>query len=194
MTFIRAAATALILLVSSCAARNEIVVRSSNGQGRSFEYDAKKGELVAWNTRGKLLQMWTRPVELMVIGQATRRTVKEGCRGGFLSSPTDSQSSVLIEIHLCPAPDAPPGWQGWHADFDLHAPAGGVTGTLPPVLDFAIAWDGELKTLQVTSRTGRGAIAVPAGAAVVRSHPELFGLAVAMGVVPRANDGIYLVE
>ena len=135
MTFIRAAATALILLVSSCAARNEIVVRSSNGQGRSFECDAKN-----------------------------------------------------------PAPDAPPGWQGWHADFDLHAPAGGVTGPLPPVLDFAIAWDGELKKLQVASRTGRGTIAVPAGAAVVRSHPELFGLAVAMGVVPRANDGVYLVE
>ena len=94
----------LLLCAAACASSrntNTFDVRaSSSGRGRAFEFDRKQGELIAWSANGKLLQLWVHPGELDV-GTSSRRTVEEGCRGGFLTR-SDPEGSVVVEIHLCP--------------------------------------------------------------------------------------------
>src|SRR3954453_10896085 len=83
---------------------------STSGKGRAFEFDPRQGELIAWSANGKLLQLWVHPGELDV-GTSSRRTVEEGCRGGFLTR-SDSEGSVVVEIHLCPlSVTRAPGWK-----------------------------------------------------------------------------------
>jgi hypothetical protein len=71
---------------------------------------------------------------------------------------------------------------------------GDVGGTLPPKADVAVGWDRDLHELRLSSRVMKAAIAVADDAAAVRSYPEMFGLAVVIGVVPFAPDGKYRVE
>jgi hypothetical protein len=193
----RLCACAILLLVA-CAHSNPNTVpldvrATTSGKGRSFEFDPARGELIAWGNNGRLLQLWVHASELLV-GAGTRRAIPEGCRAGFLSRTAADGSAVLVEIHLCPRRDAPAGWQGWHADFELHADAE-TAGTLPPKADFAVGWDRELHELRLSSQVFRATMTVPnASAAPVRSYPELFALAVLLGVVPFAPDGKYQVE
>jgi hypothetical protein len=162
---------------------------TTSGRGRSFDFDPSRGELVAWGTNGRLLQLWAHASELM-IGAGIRREVPEGCRAGFLTRHDSEGSVVQITIQLCPQAGAPEGWQGWHADFELHANTD-VAGTLPPKTDFAVGWDGELHELRIASRVLRASMAVANDAAPVRSYPEMFAFAVVIGVVPVAPDGKY---
>jgi hypothetical protein len=188
-------ACAIFLLVG-CAHSNTMKVEmraSTSGKGRVFDFDPKQGELVAWGTNGRLLQLWVHPGGLGV-GTSTRHAVAEGCRGGFLNRVAQDGSAVLVEIHLCPRRDAPEGWQGWHADFEVHANTD-VGAPLPPKADFAVGWDRDLRLLRLSSSVLRASVTVPdATAAPVRSYPEMFALAVLMGVVPIAPDGKYEVE
>jgi hypothetical protein len=194
MNSFRIASLLTALALAGCAGSGkEIVVRGGGGRGRTFDFDPSQGELIAWGPRGKLLQLWLRPGELMVVGLATRRTVDAECRGGFLRAVGQDGAPILVEIHLCPRTDAPAGWKGWHADFEVHTESV-APGTLPPVVDFGIAWADDLRTLRVASRTSRGTVTVPDRAAVVRSPPELFALAIVMGIVPPSPDGTYVVE
>jgi hypothetical protein len=184
----------LLLCASACAHRKTTsfdVRASTSGRGRFFEFDPQQGELMAWGSGGKLLQLWVHPGELDV-GTSSRRTVKEGCRGGFLTRH-DSEASVVVEIHLCPLDrTTTPGWKTWHADFELHTERE-MPGTLPPKAEFAVAWDGELRGLHIASPVMRASMAVPDGdrAAPIRSYPEMLALAVVLGVVPFAPDGKY---
>jgi len=184
----------LLLLCAGCASRktNLFDVRAStSGRGRSFEFDAQQGELIAWSANGKLLQLWAHPGELDV-GTSSRRTVEEGCRGGFLTRQ-DQEGSVVVEIHLCPlVPSRAPGWKTWHADFELHTERE-MPGTLPPKSEFSVSWDDELRNLRIASPVMRATMSVPDGewAAPIRSYPEMLALAVMLGVVPFAPDGKY---
>jgi hypothetical protein len=192
----RVAACAAVLL-SACAHPNArtipVVIRApSAGKGRSFDFDPSRAELVAWGTNGRLLQLWAHASELM-IGSGIRRIVPEGCRAGFLTRHDSEGSVVQVTIQLCPQKGAPEGWQGWHADFELHANSD-ITGSLPPKADFAIGWDRELQELRVASQVIRASMAVANDAAPIRSYPEMFALAVVLGVVPVAPDGKYSAE
>ncbi|TMB28752.1 MAG: hypothetical protein E6J61_17195 [Deltaproteobacteria bacterium] len=188
----------LLLCAAACASSrntNTFDVRaSSSGRGRAFEFDRKQGELIAWSANGKLLQLWVHPGELDV-GTSSRRTVEEGCRGGFLTR-SDPEGSVVVEIHLCPlAVTRAQGWKTWHADYELHTERE-MPGTLPPKSEFSISWDDQLRDLRIASPSMRASMSVPDAdwAAPIRSYPEMLALAVLLGVVPFAPDGKYEVR
>jgi hypothetical protein len=192
----RAAAWAAVLL-SGCAHSNAktipVEIRApSISKGRAFDFDPTRGELVAWGTNGRLLQLWAHASELMV-GSGIRRMVPEGCRAGFLTRHDAEGSVVQVTIQLCPQKGAPEGWQGWHADFELHANTD-IATSLPPKADFAVGWDRDLQELRIASHVVRASMAVANDAAPVRSYPEMFALAVVLGVVPVAPDGRYRAE
>jgi hypothetical protein len=195
---------AAALLAGCHAAGPQIIVRSSDsGRSRTFEFDGAKGELTAWNSTARLLQMSVNAGALVVFGSSSHN-VGAGCRAGFLTMPTQNvplgsgpnqrpkARGVLIEVQLCPRTDVPDGWRAWHADLDVQN-NGLLPGTVPTGLDFACAWEQQDRLL-VSSRSSRVVIKVPSTAAVVRRYPELFALAVMTGIVPPASDGKYEVE
>ena len=66
------AALLAALLCTACAHRGNLLeaeVRAVGGKGRSFEYDPAKAQFVAFNSAGRLLELWMKARTLDVVGR-----------------------------------------------------------------------------------------------------------------------------